>query len=309
MNWCPITYEPCQGRYSPRGLKMLSARLNDLKAFPYTAAEQLREAAVRAGKMSVQGIQPKLSAVLGVKKRQFMVVDTGGRYILKPQNPQFLQLPENEDLSMRLAAVAGVDVPLHGLMYSKDGSLTYFIRRFDRLGRNKKLAVEDFAQILGLSRETKYDASMEKVAVVIETYCTFPAVEKMKLFRLTLVNFLIGNEDMHLKNFSLINRQDKVELAPAYDIINTTLALADPQEEIALPVKGKKSKLERSVMIDYFGRDRLGLTEQAMTRVTKQIRSAYPVWTELINRSFLSPKLKDAFLKLLDERKTRLFSS
>jgi serine/threonine-protein kinase HipA len=134
--------------------------------------------------MSVQGIQPKLSATLNVSRQRFEVVDIGGHYILKPQNPQFPQLPENEDLSMRLAGAAGIDVPLHGLVYSKDGSFTYFIKRFDRIGRNKKLAVEDFAQLFGLSRETKYDASMEKVAAVIEKYCTFPALEKIKLFRL-----------------------------------------------------------------------------------------------------------------------------
>jgi serine/threonine-protein kinase HipA len=69
---------------------------------------------------------------------------------------------------MHLSYVAGITVPLHGLVYSKDGSMTYFIGRFDRVGKNK-LAVEDFSQLLGLTRETKYDASMEKIAHVIET--------------------------------------------------------------------------------------------------------------------------------------------
>ncbi|MFH0730457.1 MAG: HipA domain-containing protein [Pseudomonadota bacterium] len=159
-------------------------------------------------------------------------MDTGGRYILKPQNPQYPLLPENEDLSMHLASAAGITVPLHGLVYSIDGSMTYFIKRFDRVGKNK-LAVEDFSQLLGLTRETKYDASMEKIAHVIETYCSFPAVEKIKLFRQTLVNFLIGNEDMHLKNFSLMTLNGKVALTPAYDILNTTLVLSDAREEIA----------------------------------------------------------------------------
>lgn len=71
-------------------------------------------------------------------------------------------LPENEDLSMRLAAAAGLDTPLHGLIYAKDGSLTYFIKRFDQIGRNRKLAVEDFAQLMGLDRDTKYDASNQR---------------------------------------------------------------------------------------------------------------------------------------------------
>jgi serine/threonine-protein kinase HipA len=168
MSTCPITYEPCEGKYSPRGVRTLSRRLTTLQDLPYSASEQVHEAASRAPKMSIQGVQPKLSAVLNIRKNKFELVDTGGRYILKPQNPQYPFLPENEDLSMHLASAAGITVPLHGLFYSKDGSMTYFIKRFDRVEKNK-LAVEDFSQLLGLTRETKYDASMEKIAHVIET--------------------------------------------------------------------------------------------------------------------------------------------
>ncbi|MBW2364845.1 MAG: HipA domain-containing protein [Deltaproteobacteria bacterium] len=279
MNTCPITYQPCEDRFSSEGLKRLARGLQDLESLPYTAAEQLHEAAARAPKMSIQGVQPKLSARLNVRKNHFEIVDKGGRFILKPQNPQFPELPENEDLSMRLAAAVGIDVPIHGMVYSKDNTFTYFIKRFDRIGRRRKLAVEDFAQLSDLSRETKYDSSMEKVVRVIETFCTFPAVDKIKLFRLTLVNFLIGNEDMHLKNFSLITRDDKIELSPAYDLISTTIALANPQEEIALPLMEKKSGLNRKTII----------------------------WNELIHVSFLSLEMKEKYLKLLNTREALIF--
>ncbi|MFO7524882.1 MAG: HipA domain-containing protein, partial [Ignavibacteriaceae bacterium] len=157
MNTCPITYEPCgDKKYSEKGLKLLSRNLTQLEDFPYTQEEQLREAAARAPKMSIQGVQPKLSAKLKVKKGIFEVVDKGGEYILKPQNIMYPQLPENEDLTMRLAEEIGLDVPLHGLIYSKDQKLTYFIKRFDRYGKGKKYAVEDFAQLSGNNRNTKY---------------------------------------------------------------------------------------------------------------------------------------------------------
>src|SRR5205807_127794 len=97
-------------------------------------------------------------------------------------------LPENEDLTMRLAEQVGIEVPLHGMIYAADKTLSYFIKRFDRAGRSGKLAVEDFAQLSGASRDTKYESSMEKVARVIEEFCTFPALEKVKLFRLTIFN-------------------------------------------------------------------------------------------------------------------------
>lgn len=306
MSICPITYEMCKGKYSLKGLKKLSRSLKELRDLPYTASDQVFEAAARAPKMSIQGVQPKLSAILNTRKSGFEIVDTGGRYILKPQNPQYRHLPENEDLSMRLAAAAGVPAPLHGLLYSKDGSLTYFIRRFDRVGK-KKIAVEDFSQLLGLSRDTKYDASMEKVVQVIDRYCTFPAVEKIKLFRLTLVNFLIGNEDMHVKNFSLMTRDGKVELTPAYDILNTTIVLSDPKEEIALPIKGKKRKLDSEILIEYFGRLRLGLNPKIISSILDELDGLYPVWCHLIEKSFLPDGTKREYRSLLEGRRGNLF--
>jgi len=306
MSICPITYEMCEGKYSTGGLRKLSRNLKQLRDLPFTAADQIFEAAARAPRMSIPGVQPKLSAVLNSRTNGFEIVDTGGRYILKPQNPQYRNFPENEDLSMRLAAAAGIPVPLHGLVYSKDGSMTYFIRRFDRVGK-KKIAVEDFAKLMGLSRDTKYDASMEKVAQVIDRYCTFPAVEKIKLFRLTLVNFLIGNEDMHVKNFSLMTRDGKVELTPAYDILNTTIVLPGVSEEIALPIKGKKRKLSPEVLVDYFGRIRLGLNRKIIDVLLNELKGVAPEWDKLIAISFLPDEMKKEYGLLLATRRKRLF--
>jgi serine/threonine-protein kinase HipA len=308
MNICPITYEPCEGRYSAQGLRRLSPKLSELAPLPYTAEEQVHEAAARAHKMSIQGVQPKLSARLNVAEQRFEIVDTRGHFILKPQNPQYPQLPENEDLSMRLAEMAGLEVPLHGLVFSKDGSMTYFIKRFDRVGRNAKLAVEDFSQLMGLSRETKYDASMEKVASVIESLCTFPAIEKIRLLRMTLVSFLIGNEDMHLKNFSLVTRQGKIELSPLYDMISTSIVLNPPLEDFALPIMGKKRKLDRSILVDYFAHERLGINERMISRVLSEIGTAVAGWRSLIDRCFLSSDLKQRYRSLIADRQSRIFT-
>ena len=186
MKRCPITYQACQGLYSEKGIKLLSRRLTGLKELPFTAQELRQEAAARADKMSIQGVQPKLSAQLDIKEQQFTMVDQGGHYILKPQTADYPEVPENEDLTMRCAHAAGIEVPLHGLLYGRDQSLTYFIRRFDRGSRHQKIHVEDFAQLAGLSRETKYRAGMEQVIDLINKHCTFPAIERLKLFRLIL---------------------------------------------------------------------------------------------------------------------------
>lgn len=309
MNHCPITYEACgDSRYSTEGLKRLSRNLTHLNDLPLTAEEQVKEAAARADKMSIQGVQPKLSAVLSPKKGGFEIVDRGGRYILKPQIPGYFQVPENEDLTMRLAESVGIEVPFHGLVYSKDRSMTYFIRRFDRMGRGGKVAVEDFAQLSGQDRETKYRSSMEQVAQIIDRFCTFPMIEKARLFKRTLFNFLTGNEDCHLKNFSLIRQDPKVELSPAYDLVNTSILVAT-KEDIALPIHGKKRKLTPNDFMDYFGRERLGLTDKVIAQTLEKFVRVKLDWLRLISISFLTPEMKGNYADLVTARYQRIFSS
>lgn len=310
MKKCPITYEPIEDdkNFSNNGLRQLSKKLQKLDDLPYSAVEQVMEAAFRASKMSIQGVQPKLSAILSVKNSCFEIVDKGGTYILKPQNQMFECLPENEDLTMKLAKLVGIEVPLTGLVYSKDKSFTYFIKRFDRVGKKKKVHVEDFAQLSNKSRDTKYDSSMEKVADIIERYCTFPVVEKKVLFERTIFSFLVGNEDMHLKNFSLINLNGKIKLSPAYDLINTTIVLENPKEQLALPINGKKNKLIREDLIDYFGKERLNLNSKVLEQIKNNFESKLPEVKELINISFLPEKLKNRYLQLIEDRSKILFA-
>jgi serine/threonine-protein kinase HipA len=302
MNRCPITLDPCQeDSYSSRGLKLLSPRLAVLNDFPYTRAEQLEQAAQHASKMSIQGVQPKLSVKLNVPRGVFEIVNSGGTFIIKPPHAIYPEVVENEDLSMRLARACGIAVPLSGMIYAKDKSRSYFIKRFDRAARSRRVAVEDFAQLSEQTRDTKYDSSMEKVATVIETFCTFPAVEKVRLFRLTLFSFLIGNEDMHLKNFSLITHDGKTELSPAYDLINTTIILKTT-DELALPLVGKKSGLKRQHFLDYFAVDRLSIPKTIAERELTHFANSFTRLKELVELSFLSERLKAEYWALVQKR-------
>ncbi len=309
MNKCPITYEPCDdARYSSRGLNLLSSRLTTLIDFPFTALEQRREAADRAGRMSIQGVQPKLSVSLSVKDQCFTIVDQGGTFILKPQSGLFPEVSENEDLTMKMAKIFGIEVPLTGLLYSKDGSFSYFIKRFDRYSRNKKYHVEDFAQLTENNRDTKYNWSMEKLIPVLEQNCTFPQLEKSKLFRRVLFCFITGNEDMHLKNFSLIMRNDLIELSPAYDLLNSTIAMKNAEEEMALPLGGKKKKISRKLLFDYYGKERMGLTQQSIKVEMENLWDKREELMSLVLQSFLSEDMKQKYIDLLEVRYDRLFS-
>lgn len=310
MNRCPITYEEIGDNrgYSKKGLSLLSRNLEDLLPFPYSVDEQLQLASELAAKISIQGVQPKLSARLEVKRRSFVVVEKMGQYILKPQNPMFPHLPENEDLTMKLAGIAGLDVPFHGLVRAKDGSFLYFIRRFDRRGRGDKIAVEDFAQLAGLSRETKYSYSLEKVITLIDKYMTFPVIEKAKFFRLVLFNFLTGNEDAHLKNYSVIFLKDTCQFSPCYDLLNSTLAMGGTAaEESALPLAGKKSGFTGDDFLRYLARERLQLTAKITASITEELEAAIPAWAVMIEKSFLPPEKKERYRSLVAERVGRLF--
>lgn len=308
MKYCPITYENISDEedYSQRGLRLLSPQLKKLHPLELSAPEQRMQAVELAGKMSIQGVQVKLSAQLKIKEGHFEIVDQKGHYILKPQSESYPELPQNEAVTMSLAALIGIEVPVHGLVYSKDVSMTYFVKRFDRVGVNKKIPLEDFAQLLGEDRQTKYESSMEKVITVIQNFCTYPKIELVKLFKLTLFNFLTGNEDMHLKNFSLITRDPIISLSPAYDLLNSTIALSQPKEEMALPLNGKKNNLRKKDFLDYFAIERLQLNSNIINGTFQEIQQAIPLWQKLIARSYLSKKMQEKYLHLLAARCKRL---
>lgn len=314
MRYCPITYEPLDfgQTYSVKGLRQLSPKLEALNPLPYSAQEQRVEARARATKLSIQGVQSKLSAVLDLSEQTFIFVDTGGQYILKPESDTWPELPANEAISMTLAKHFGIDVPVHGLIFTKEGELTYFIKRFDRLktlnaSQNNKIAVEDFAQLSENNRDTKYNSSIEKIIKVIDDYATFPLIERVNFFRRVLFNFVIGNEDMHLKNYSLINQKGIWKLAPAYDFLNTTIAMTNPAEESALPINGRKHKLRKEDFIDYLAMERLSLKPKIVKEIMDELYILKTTFIDFIGRSYLTKPMQEAYVNLMNERYSRLF--
>jgi serine/threonine-protein kinase HipA len=223
-------------------------------------------------------------------------IQFGGKYLFEYMEgysgmPVSLTLP----VSDKVYELSAFPPFFEGLLpegYQLEGLLKY-----GKVDRN-----DLFAQLAGLSRETKYNYTMEKLVKLIDGFCTFPAVEKAKLFKRVIFNFLVGNEDMHLKNYSVITRNDKVELSPAYDLLNSSIVLKGDVEEIALPLKGKKSDLTPDILIGYFGRDRCGLTDKVIDRNLDEIRESLSRWFFLIDNSFLSPVMKEKYRLLLLDR-------
>ncbi|MBO6577243.1 MAG: HipA domain-containing protein [Rhodothermales bacterium] len=307
---CPLSYQPLEderGRYSRQGLKRLSPKLRSLEPLPFSNEELRFEATARSGKMSIGGVQPKVSAVLKVSAGRFELVNSGGRYILKPDSPHYPEVPANEDVTMRMAQAAGLEVPVHGLIWTREQELCYVIRRFDRIARNRKVPTEDFGQLLGLRRDTKYESSIERVIGVVNDYCTFPLLEKTHLYRMILVAFLTGNEDLHIKNFSLItDASNTIKLSPVYDMLNSTIVLREPTEEMALTMAGKKSRFKREHFVTNLARERLGLNAKSADLVLSEVVDAQAEWDRLLDACFLSEEKKESYREVLSERRARL---
>jgi serine/threonine-protein kinase HipA len=213
-------------------------------------------------------------------------------------------MPVIEDVTMRMAEVAGIKTAIHGLIRLRSDELAYIVRRFDRkkIGKkNIKIAVEDFCQLSQLLTEQKYKTSMEKAGKIILEFSSNPGLDIVIFFELAIFSFLTGNADMHLKNFSLIvNENREVIFSPAYDLLSTYLLPINDSEEMALTVNGKKAKLKRK---DF---EMLGATLRIPEKVIKtrfeKLGKAIPQMKNIINRSFLSEELKDRYHELIEVR-------
>jgi serine/threonine-protein kinase HipA len=198
-------------------------------------------------RITVTGVQKKLS--LGIEKNgrnaRFTIVGLWGRFILKPPVEEYGFLPENEDTVMRLASLVGIPVVPHALIRLGSGELAFISKRIDRDEKSGKLAMEDFCQISGRLTEDKYKGSVELMGKLLRRYSVFPGLDAVSLFDRVVFNYLCGNADMHLKNYSLVETPQGMRLAPSYDLLSTTLAIPDDPEESALTINGKKSRLQR----------------------------------------------------------------
>ncbi len=275
----------------------------DIKKIKELAVESLRKS------ISVPGVQPKLS--LDVKRRgriekRLTIVGLWGKFILKPPFEDYPEMPELEDLTMHLSELLNIKTSEHSLAKLKSGEIAYISKRFDRT-KNRKLHVEDMAQLTETLTENKYRSSMEKVGKTILKYSSYPGIDVLRLFEITLFSFITGNSDMHLKNFSLIrNEDDEIILSPAYDLIPTKLLIPKDNEDLALPLNGKKSNLKKKDF-DLFA-SQLGINETALRKVYDRFFDSFSEMKKFINKSFLSKEMKEKYVTLLDRRKKTLWS-
>lgn len=255
---------------------------------------------------SVTGVQPKLSLDIAKERdrpAKLTIVGLWGQYILKPQSDAYPHLPENEDLTMHLAGLSDIHTADHALIRLRSGELAYITRRMDRDGR-RKYHMEDMCQLTERLTEHKYKGSHEQIAKAIRRYSANPGLDVVNFFELVLFCFLTGNSDMHLKNFSLVKTNDEYNLSPAYDLVATQLALMEDNEEVALTLNGKKSKLTpadfKSVMKD------AGMDDKVIANVFEKYSCLVTRWHTFIDESFLPGETRIAYKALIDSRVEQL---
>lgn len=255
--------------------------------------------------VAVPGVQPKLSLTLiddalsnGDRGRLTVVGALGGNYIFKPPSEDYPEMTQNEHVTMRIAEAFGINTVKSSLIRLKSGELSYITKRIDRTEGGDKIHMLDMFQIV--EAFDKYKGSLEKIGKALNDYSTNTLLDKLYFFELTLFCFLTGNNDMHLKNFSMINENNSWSLAPAYDLLNVHIVNPGDTEELALTLEGKKKKL-RKEHFERFGKG-LDLTDKqiegAFSRIAKNKMHAF----EWIQNSFLSSDFKKAYLAILEGR-------
>lgn len=275
-------------------------------ALPYRLDEMeklAKEAVVLS--VTVPGVQPKLS--LGWLKNRLEDGHNGrltimdaleGMYILKPQNTKYQQMPENEHLSMKLAELFKIEVVPSNMIRLASGELCYITKRIDRKKDNSKIHMIDFLQILEL--ENKYLGTMENLGKTIGELSANTLMDKLRFFELALFNFIIGNNDMHLKNFSMWLSEMGWVLSPAYDLLNVKIILPSDKDDTALLLGGKKRNFNKGYF-DRFGAV-LELNDKQINSTYKMLDNWLPKAIQLIDASFLNDKNKLYYKELIITR-------
>ncbi len=273
---------------------------------PYQLSE-IEQLAKHSAELSitVPGVQPKLSlgwirtALENGHQGRLTIMDAlEGNYILKPQNKQHQQMPENEHLSMKLAALLKIDTVPVNMIRLASGELCYITKRIDRNKDGTKNHMIDFLQILEL--EDKYKGTMEMLGKTIGELSANTLLDKLRFFELTVFNFIIGNNDMHLKNFSMWLSDKKWTLSPAYDLLNVKIILEKDKDDTALLLGGKKKYFDKSYF-DRFAKV-LQLNNKQISGVYKRFGKWLPEAIQLIDSSFLTEENKNAYKELITQR-------
>ncbi len=254
---------------------------------------------------TVTGVQKKLSLHLSDDDTpRLTLVNYPTGYILKPQTEEYTALPEMEYLVMRMAQVSGIKtVPFALLrMPSQDNAFAYITKRIDRLN-GQMLAMEDFCQLDGRLTEDKYRGSYERCGKIVSKFSVNAGLDLAELFIRVVFSFAVGNSDMHLKNFSLIESGEGSNiyaLSDAYDMLSTNVVIPADKEQLALTINGKKQNIRRNDFLVLA--ETIGITEKSADKMIQKIVKLKDKYIEMCKNSYMPDDMKDSLENLINER-------
>lgn len=284
---------------------------------PYTR-DNIEDLALQVLKTStsITGVQPKLSLDInrGGKNEQdkLTIVGLWGNFILKPQSSIYDEMPELEDLTMKLAEVAGIATAKHGLIRMADGELAYITRRMDRGADGEKYSMLDMCQLTNRLTEHKYLGTYLQLVETIKNYSISTMLDVQRFWEIVIFSWMTGNSDMHCKNFSMID--DKgigYQLSPAYDLLAVLLTGIEDKDEMAMPLTGSTVKdncpisgFNGAMFIEAMVKS--GISEKVAQKILHKFTKCRGKWNDIIDISFLSDSKKNEYKALIDERLSRL---
>ncbi|NOT63820.1 MAG: HipA domain-containing protein [Acidobacteria bacterium] len=324
---CPGTLTEGFSSYSPACLDSLfnGKKVSHVLPFasPQTSEDFTEQLIEHRKRISLSGVQEKLSLRLENDQLRLTALDESGQYVLKPiphDVKKAAQVPANEHLTMQIARqVYGLDTAENALIFFADGTPAYLTKRFDVQPDGGKRAKEDGATLAGHSREAqgenfKYDGSYETLGLLMQRFVATWQAECEKYFALVVFNFLCSNGDAHLKNFSLLETASgDYVLSPAYDLLNTRLHVNDADFALAqgLFADEFKSASYRNRLHpsqeDFveFGR-RIGVSERRMDELLAPFLANQPLVESLVQRSFLDAPSRRGYLMAYRMRRNYL---
>lgn len=277
---------------------------------PYSLDElDTLAAQVIKSQTTLTGVQAKLSLHLDRHEgsKRLTIVGLWGDFIFKPQTQTYKTLPENEDLTMHLAEIAKIKVVPHTLIRLQDGTLGYLTKRIDRTSEGGKIPMEDMCQLTERQTEYKYKSSYEQIAKVIAKHSYVPLLDLTDFYEQVFFNWLVGNNDMHLKNYSLYAPTGKWVLTPAYDLLNVSMVNPKDTEELALTLNAKKKRIKKSDFVRAM--ETSGISPKVFDNILAKYRKLLPKFNEIIDLSFLEKEDKEIYKQSIASRLARIEGS
>ncbi|MBD5237508.1 MAG: HipA domain-containing protein [Bacteroidales bacterium] len=322
---CPSLLIEGFDSYSPKAKKTLfgGIKVNPILNFNIDEFRNADEIAEAMHRISVSGVQEKFPAIIKSGEIRISGDKERSTHILKPAPwDKTLRdrklIPANEHLTMQIASqVYGILTATNGLCFTSKGESVYITRRFDILPDGSKLPMEDFASIIGKNEDNagkqyKYSGSYEDIAKAIRANVAAWMVDMERFFELVVFNYIYANGDAHLKNFDLILNGQDYRLAPAYDLLNTSLHVNG--EDLGLD-GGLSPDIEKSDVFERTGHPcrldferfghKIGLVKRRMDKILNKYMSLPDGALNLIAQSYLPPKAKRNYTRIVNERITR----